>query len=48
MTDDYYYYNDNEGMTITTRIVAKEEVVLSIEKGPNAAQREKACREKNC
>ena len=48
MVNDYYYYNDNEGMTITTRIVEGEEVLLSIERGPNSAQRERSCRKKNC
>jgi hypothetical protein len=48
MVNDYYYYNDNEGMTITTRIVEGKEVLLSIERGPNSTQRERSCRKKNC
>ena len=48
MVNDYYYYNDNEGMTITTRIVEGKEVLLSIERGPNSAQRQRSCRKKNC
>lgn len=48
MVNDYYYYNENEGVTITTRIVEGEEILLSIEHGPNSAQREEYCRKTNC
>jgi hypothetical protein len=47
MVNDYYYYNDNDGMTISTRIVDGQEVLLSIERGPTSAQRERSCK-KNC
>ena len=43
MVQDYYYYNENEGITITTRMAEGEEVLLSIERGPDAAQRKKYC-----
>jgi hypothetical protein len=39
MVRDYYYYNENEGITITTRITEGEEILLSIERGPSAAQK---------
>ena len=48
MVNDYYYYNENEGLTITTRMVDGVEVLLSIERGPNYAQREGHCRKTNC
>jgi hypothetical protein len=48
MVNDYYYYNDNEGITITTRIVERAEVLFSVERGPTSAQREKSCSKKNC
>jgi len=43
MVRDYYYYNPKEGITITTRIVEREEVLLSIERGPNSAERTRYC-----
>lgn len=43
MVQDYYYYNENEGVTITTRIVEGEEILLSIERGPDAAQKKTYC-----
>ena len=43
MVQDYYYYNENEGITITTRMVEGEEILLSIERGPDAAQRKTYC-----
>jgi hypothetical protein len=43
MVQDYYYYNEDEGVTITTRIVAGEEILLSIERGPDAAQKKTHC-----
>lgn len=43
MVCDYYYYNENEGITITTRMSEGEEILLSIERGPNAAQRKTYC-----
>jgi hypothetical protein len=43
MVQDYYYYNDDEGITISTRIAGGEEVLLNIERGPDAAQRKKYC-----
>ncbi|HEX5604524.1 MAG TPA: hypothetical protein VFX63_18310 [Pyrinomonadaceae bacterium] len=43
MVQDYYYYNENEGITITTRMAEGEEILLSIERGPDAAQRKKYC-----
>lgn len=43
MVQDYYYYNENGGVTITTRIVEGEEILLSIERGPDAAQRKTYC-----
>ena len=48
MVNDYYYYNENEGTTITTRILEGKEVLLSIERGPNSAQRQEYCRKTNC
>lgn len=48
MVNDYYYYSENEGVTITTRILEGEEVLLSIERGPNSAQREGHCHKKYC
>ena len=48
MVNDYYYYNEDEGITITTRIVEGKEVLLSIERGPNSAQRQEHCRKTNC
>lgn len=43
MVQDYYYYSEKEGITITTRMVEGEEILLSIERGPNAAQRKTYC-----
>lgn len=43
MVQDYYYYNQSEGVTITTRLVEGEEILLSIERGPDAAQRKIYC-----
>ena len=43
MAQDYYYYNENQGITITTRMVEGEEILLSIERGPDAAQRKTHC-----
>jgi hypothetical protein len=43
MVQDYYYYNENEGVTITTRIVEGEEILLSIERGPDAIQKKTYC-----
>lgn len=43
MINDYYYYNDNEGITITTRMIDREEVLLNIERGPTSAERKKHC-----
>jgi hypothetical protein len=43
MVQDYYYYNENEGITITSRIVEGKEILLSIERGPDAAQRKTYC-----
>lgn len=43
MVRDYYYYNENEGITITTRMTEGEEILLSIERGPDAAQRKTYC-----
>ena len=43
MVRDYYYYNQNEGITITTRMTEGEEILLSIERGPDAAQRKTFC-----
>lgn len=43
MVNDYYYYNENDGVTITTRIIEGEEVLLNIERGPDSVQREKYC-----
>ncbi len=50
MVQDYYYYNENEGITITTRVTDGEEILLSIERGPSAAQKKThCCKEgKNC
>ena len=48
MVQDYYYYNENEGTTITTRIAEGKEVLMSIERGPNSAQRQEYCRKTNC
>jgi hypothetical protein len=48
MVNDYYYYNENEGTTITTRIVDGKEVLLSIERGPSSAQRQEYCRKTDC
>jgi len=43
MVNDYYYYNENEGITITTRIIDGDEVLLNIERGPDAAQKAQHC-----
>lgn len=43
MVQDYYYYHENEGITLTTRMVEGEEILLSIERGPDAAQRKAYC-----
>lgn len=43
MVQDYYYYNENEGVTITTRIVEGQEILLSIERGPDAVQKKTYC-----
>lgn len=43
MVSDYYYYNENEGITITTRMTDGEEILLSIERGPTAAQKKTHC-----
>lgn len=43
MVHDYYYYNENEGLTITTRVADGDEILLSIERGPDAVQRKKYC-----
>jgi hypothetical protein len=43
MVQDYYYYNENEGITITTRMTGGEEILLSIERGPSAAQKKTHC-----
>jgi hypothetical protein len=43
MVRDYYYYNENEGITITTRVTDGEEILLSIQRGPNAAQKKTYC-----
>lgn len=43
MVNDYYYYNDNEGITITTRVTDGEELLLNIERGPTSAERKKHC-----
>jgi len=48
MVNDYYYYNENEGTTITTRIAEGKVVLLSIERGPNSDQRQEYCRKTNC
>jgi len=43
MVQDYYYYNENEGITITSRMTHGEEILLSIERGPSAAQKKTHC-----
>ena len=43
MVQDYYYYNEIEGVTITTRMVEGEELLLNIERGPDSVQRKKFC-----
>jgi hypothetical protein len=50
MVQDYYYYNENEGITIATRVTDGEEILLSIERGPSATQKKThCCKEgKNC
>jgi hypothetical protein len=49
MVNDYYYYNEVDGVTITTRMVDGHEVLLGIERGPDLAQRKKyCCKEGHC
>ncbi|HEU4507509.1 MAG TPA: hypothetical protein VFR78_04670 [Pyrinomonadaceae bacterium] len=45
MVDDFYYYNSTEGLTLTTRIIDGEEVLLSIERNPDQTLRQKYCRD---
>lgn len=45
MVDDFYYHNPTEGLTLTTRIIKGEEVLLSIERNPDQTLRQKYCRD---
>ena len=44
MVNDFYYYNPAEGLTLTTRLVDGEEMLLSLERNPNEALRAKYCK----
>lgn len=44
MVNDFYYYNPAEGLTLTTRLVEGEEVLLSLERDPDQALSEKYCK----
>lgn len=44
MVNDFYYDNPAEGLTLETRLVDGEEMLLGIERGPNQALREKHCK----
>lgn len=43
MVNDFYYYNPTEGLTLTTRLINGEEILLSVERNPNEKLREKYC-----
>jgi len=45
MVNDFYYYNPEEGLTLTTRLVEGEEMFLSLERDPDQALRQKYCKE---
>ena len=45
MENDFYYYNTQEGLTLTTRVVDGQEMFLSLERDPDQALREKYCKQ---
>jgi hypothetical protein len=42
--NDFYYYNPADGLTLTTRSVHGKETLLSLERDPTQALREKYCK----
>ncbi len=44
MVNDFHYYNPDEGLTLTSRLVNGQEMFLSLERDPNQALRDKYCR----
>ena len=43
LVNDFHYYNPAEGLTLTTRIIEGEEMLLSVERDPKQELRAKYC-----